>query len=201
MKNKNQQGVTVIEMLIILAVFSIISAAIYGFISISLRAQTKSFAEIEAATNARKAIFSMSDNIRNTIQSATGSYPIQNASNQSLTFFANIDQDPDIERIRYFLSGSDLRMGVIQPQGIPVSYPEASEQISTIARFIRNGADPIFYYYDKDYTGTQAPLNPSDIGNIRLIKIVLVADSDPNRNPPATTMETKVQLRNLKDNL
>lgn len=198
---KKQSGQTAVEVVITIAIIAIISGAIYGFARILLKSQSRSFGEIIAGNEAKKAMFSMSDNLRDMIQSATGGYPIQTASNQSITFFTNIDQDTNIERVRYFLSGTDLRMGTIEPQGTPLIYPAGQEQIKTIARYIRNGANPIFYYYDKNYTGTEAAIDPNNIGEIRIIKIMLTIDTKPTENPPATNIETEVQLRNLKDNL
>ncbi len=198
---KKENGLTAIELVITIAILALVSAALYGFVTISLKAQQKSFSEIKAGNEARKAILSIADNLRDAIQSDSGSYPILSAGNQTITFFTNIDQDSGIERVRYFLSGTNLNMGVIEPQGTPVTYPAGQEQVKTIARYMQNGANPIFYYYDKNYTGTEAAINPSNVGEIRLIKIVVIVDANPNSDPPATTMETEAQLRNLKDNL
>lgn len=198
---KKQSGQTAVELVITIAIIAIISGAVYGFVRILLKAQARSFGEIIAGNEAKRAIFSMADNFRDAIQSATGGYPIENAANQAITFYSNIDQDANIERVRYFLSGTDLQMGTIEPQGTPLTYPEGQEQVRTIARYIRNNANPIFYYYDKNYTGTEAAIDPNNVGEIRIIKIMLSIDTKPTENPPATNIETEVQLRNLKDNL
>ncbi|MDD3888137.1 MAG: prepilin-type N-terminal cleavage/methylation domain-containing protein [Patescibacteria group bacterium] len=203
MKNifKKENGLTAIEVIIAIGIIALISGALYGFVKISLKAQQKSFAEIKAGNEARKAMLSMADNLRDVVQSETGGYPIKNAGNQTITFYSNIDQDDEVEQVRYFLSGTNLNMEVTEPQGTPLIYPNGQEVVKTVARYIQNGANPIFYYYDMNYTGTQSAINPSNIGEIRLIKIVIIVDANPNSNPPPTTMETEVQLRNLKDNL
>ncbi|MFA6295793.1 MAG: hypothetical protein WC663_00385 [Patescibacteria group bacterium] len=198
---KKEAGLTALEVVITIGIMALISGALYGFVRVTLKAQQKSFADIKAGDEARKAILSLADNLRDTIQSSSGSYPIQNAANQSITFFSNVDQDDEVERVRYFLDGTDLKIGTIEPQGVPVTYPVNQEKIRTVAHYIQNGANPIFYYFDKNYTGTQAAINPNNVGEIRLIKIVVIVDANPNSAPPATTMETEVGLRNLKDNL
>lgn len=198
---KNQKGITAIELIITLAIFALVTAALYGFIRITLIAQSRSLADISAGNEARKTVLQMAEDIRGAIQSETGGYPIEEAANQSLIIYTNTDADEDVERVRYTLSDTSLERGVIQPQGSPATYPIDQEQISTIARYIQNGADPIFYYYDGNYTGTQDPIDPENIGDIRLIKIVLTVDTNPAKEPPATNIETEVQLRNLKDNL
>lgn len=198
---KKENGLTAVEVVIAIGIIALISGALYGFVKISLKAQQKSFAEIKAGNEARKAMLSLADNLRDIVQSETGGYPIKNAGNQAITFYSNIDQDDEVEQVRYFLSGTNLNMGVTEPQGTPLIYPNGQEVVKTVARYIQNGANPIFYYYDRNYTGTQSAINPSNVGEIRLIKIIIIVDANPNSNPPPTTIETEVQLRNLKDNL
>ena len=201
MKKHSQKGITAIELIIALAIFSIITVALYGFIRITLIAQSRSLAEISANNEARRAMFQITQDLRGTIQSEIGSYPIEEAANQSLIIYTSTDEDHDAEKISYYLSGTDLIRSVIQPQGSPATYPEDQEQASVIARYVQNNTNPIFYYYDKDYTGTQDPIDPENIGDIRLIKINLLIDTNLLKEPPAINIETEAQLRNLKDNL
>ena len=201
MFKNSQKGITLVEFAITLGIFVIITFAIYGFIRIALLAQSRSLSEITAGNDARKAILQMAHDIRGTIQSETGGYPIEEATDQSLIIYTNVDDDEDTERVRYTLSGTNLERGIIQPQGAPATYPLDQEQVSILSQYIQNDASPIFYYYDENYTGTQDPINPEDIGMIRLIKINLMIDTNPNSEPEALDIETEVQLRNLKDNL
>jgi hypothetical protein len=50
--------------------------------------------------------------------------------------------------------------------------------------------------------GTSSPLTqPVITTNVRLIKINLMIDVDPNRAPVIKTYTSQVSIRNLKDNL
>jgi hypothetical protein len=71
-----------------------------------------------------------------------------------------------------------------------------------ISSFIRNGANPIFTYFDKNFTGTQPALTqPVNLLNVRLVHLNLQVDVDPAQPPTPITLETSVSFRNLKDNL
>jgi hypothetical protein len=62
----------------------------------------------------------------------------------------------------------------------------------------------IFEYYDSNYDGTASssalifPVAPIEV---RLVKITLDIDSDPNKPPEPFTVTTQVSIRNIKDNL
>lgn len=140
---------------------------------------------------------------RSAAPSGVGAYPIAEVGTQSFAFYSDIDNDGIQERVRYFLSATDLKKGVIEPTGSPLQYNPASEQVTTLlARNVLNGAQPIFSYYDTNYDGTTAPLSqPVTTATVRLVKISIVIDADPNREPAPKTFTSQVSLRNLKDNL
>lgn len=199
---KRSAGITLLEMVLVLGIFGVALAMITSYFWMSLRAQNKSVKSIVAQNSARRALTTLAGEVRSTMSADSGSYPIEVAEGQSLTFYTNIDSDINAEKVRYFLDGTDLKRGVIEPTGQPPTYPSASEQINTIADYNANGASNIFTYYDRDYEGTSSPLPfPVNKSNIRLIRIDLVVDVDSNTPPDPLTVTTEAQLRNLKDNL
>lgn len=153
--------------------------------------------------DARSVLRIMVREARSASPSGIGAYPIAEAGTQSFAFYSDIDNDGIQERVRYFLSATDLKKGVIEPTGSPLQYNPASEQVTTLlARNVQNGAQPVFTYYDTNYDGTTAPLSqPVTTATIRLVKISIVIDADPNREPAPKTFTSQVSLRNLKDNL
>jgi hypothetical protein len=95
-----------------------------------------------------------------------------------------------------------LKKGVTTPSGSPLSYSSA-EVTTTVVHSVRNATStPIFEYFDSSYDGTSAPLSsPVAISVVRLIRVTIVVDTDPNRPFRAKTVTTQVSLRNIKDNL
>jgi type II secretory pathway pseudopilin PulG len=148
----------------------------------------------------RAALKIMTAEIRTAGQADTGAYVINQANATTFSFYSDINSDGLKEKVRYFLENGSLKKGVIKPSGSPLSYNSSNEVITTIVPYVTNTA--IFDYYDENYDGTTPPLStPLNIPAIRLVKITVVMDKDPNRPPTPETMTTQVSIRNLKDNL
>lgn len=151
---------------------------------------------------ARRMMQKFSAEARSMTQSGTGAYAIESAENNSLVFFRDADQDGLTERIRYYLSDTDLKKGVTIPTGNPQTYPLANEKTIVVVHGIYNDANnPIFSYYDKSYDGQSSALaQPVDITAIRLIKVTLLIGSG-DANQQQIALSTQVAVRNIKDNL
>jgi hypothetical protein len=145
----------------------------------------------------------MVSELRRTAQPSTGAYPIELASSTGITFYSDINNDGNVDKVRYYLNGKGITKGVTPPTGSPVTYNSANEVKSTIINYIKASSTlPIFQYYTASYSGTTSPLTiPVDITAIRLIKTTLIIDTDPNRSPIPIVATSNVTLRNLKDNL
>ena len=192
-------GFTLIEILFGVAIFLLIIGVLTLFSRNVWIYNSFVSAGLVNADNGRQILKTMTSEIRTASSADTGAYTISQAASSSFTFYSNIDNDVLKEKVRYFLTGATLRKGVIKPTGSPLSYNPANEQVSTLAPSVTSA---IFDYYDKNYDGTTASLSfPINIPNIRLIKITIVIDQDPNRPPAPTTFSTQISIRNLKDNL
>ena len=149
----------------------------------------------------RVALKTMTAEIRSASNSSNGAYSIDSATPTSFSFYGDINNDGLKERIRYFMSGTILKKGVLKPTGNPPTYISANETVTNFVKNITN-ISTIFLYYDKNYDGTTAALlTPINVNLIRLVKITLTTDEDPNRPPIPVTLTTQVSIRNLKDNL
>ena len=201
MINKNKTaGITLIEMIVVLGVLAIALVGITTYVWMSLRAQDKSVKHILVQNSARKALTTMAAEIRSSMYSDAGSFPVVLAEASTLTFYTNIDDDINAERVRYFMDGNVLKKGVIEPSGDPPEYTSA-EQVTTLANYIIN-PDSIFTYFDQNYKGTENPLSfPVNKSVIKLIRIDLIIDVDTQRLPNPVNVTTEANLRNLKENL
>lgn len=140
----------------------------------------------------------MASEIRAMAQSVTGSYPIELASQNSLTFYSDIDGDGLAERIRYFLDGTTFKKGIITPTGAPLSYLIANEEIIEKVHNVYSAAGDIFAYYDPSYTGTQTALTfPLNISALSLININITVDQTPADSVSRINLSTSVNMRNL----
>lgn len=202
MKNNNKKaaGITLVEMIVVLGIFSIALVGITTYVWMSLRAQDKSVKHILVQNSARRSLTTMAAEIRSSMYSDAGAYPVVEATANTLTFYTNIDDDINAERVRYFIDGNTLKKGVIEPSGDPPEYI-GTEQITTLATYVINPSS-IFNYYDQDYKGTGDSLAfPVNKSVIKLIRIDLIIDVDTQRLPNPIDITTEANLRNLKENL
>lgn len=198
MNNSYQKGITLIEIVFTVSIFSLI------VIGITLFARNvwvyNSYVQNSLVTNdyARETLKTVVKEIRIASTASNGSYAINQATNNSFTFYSDVDADGVKEKVRYFLDNGYLKRGLVEPTGSPLVYT-GTETIKTLAKGVVN--TDIFSYYDRDYDGTTSALSsPVNIPLVRLVKITLNIDQDPNKEPGATSFSTQVSLRNLKDN-
>lgn len=201
----HKDGFTLIEVLVSISILLMIGSGIIAF-ERSVLTNTKVLqAELNSQQQVRRTLTMFVTNVRGATQSATGGYAIENAGTSTLMFYANIDKDPLIERVRYFVATSTLMRGVIKPVG--TAYLSSNEIITPVVSDVANDStSPVFVYYDKAYDGFTSsstdPLPfPVNIPDVRLIQIVLTVNPNGVRSPVMQTYSTEVSIRNLKDNL
>lgn len=193
-----------LETIITLAISSLLAVAIGSFIVSSYKTSRFAEEQREAIVSARRGIDTMVQEIRSARAGEDGSYPVQAAEDFSFTFFGDIDGDARVEKVRYWLEGSDLKKGVIKPSGTPVAYPVNTETVRALSPYVHNGAAPIFRYYNGDYPGDviNNPLpTPTRLVQTKLMHVFLEINVDASRAPNSFVLESLTQLRNLKTNL
>ncbi len=195
-------GFTLVEILVSMAIFVMVGLAIanYGRDIFSINTNLQN--NLTAQMDGRQVVKKLVAELRSASPSSLGSYPIETAGTSTLVFYSNVDSDVYKERIRYFLTGTTLKRGVIKPSGNPLTYPSGSETLSTIVRDIKvSTSTAIFEYFDGNYAGTTTPLTqPVTISSVRLIRTTIVIEADANKSPNPITITSQAMLRNLKDN-
>lgn len=197
-----KSGFSIIEVLVSIFILTLIGLAVYSFqkdVFWFNRILSGNFATNDEA---RRALKVMSAEIRTASPSSLGAYALVQTATSSFTFYSNIDNDSFKERVRYFVDGTTLKKGVIKPSGSPLTYNPANEVITELIHDVLSSATSTFSYYDENYDGTNQPLaEPINIAAVRLVKITIVIDKDPQSPPGPRTLTTQIQMRNLKDNL
>ncbi len=197
-------GFTILETVIALGITIMLVLVGWEFARNILSFNTTAYDSLSAQAELLKIVNVWSNEIRTAVPAETGAYPLLTAATNTLTFYSDIDDDGVVERVRYFLSGSKLRKGIIEPSGSPFTYNTASETIADQVQNVVASATGIFQYYDSSYTGaasSTAPLvNPVNISKVRLVKITIDVDRDAKHTPATIQVSTQVSFRNLKDN-
>jgi prepilin-type N-terminal cleavage/methylation domain-containing protein len=186
----------------------VISVSIIGIIIVSVASLPRDVfffnsvitSNLSVEQEGRKVLRPMVNELRGASPSSTGTYPIETASSTAITFYADINNNGNKERIRYFVQGNTLKRGVVYPSGTPLSYSTTTESVSNLITDLA-ATSSIFYYYDSQYTGTSSPLTtPPPITQIRLVKISIPIDKNGPRPPSTVIVTSQVSIRNLKDN-
>lgn len=200
MKNK-QTGLSILEVMIVVAISSILLIALLRFLVIGYPLSKITYLQQQSTETARLQLKRISKQLREARPADTGAYALVEMSPQRIIFYGDLDRDDVTERIRYELIGTDLVRGIIEPTGDPLAYVVTDEQTVTVARSIRNGESPIFTYYSGDYPADQTALTPADVTEVKYIQFHFLIDVDTSVDPPPIDVRSQVQLRNLKTNL
>lgn len=204
-QKKQSGGFTLVETLVVIFIFSIImigATLLMQNIIISGKQQPLA---LDTVDQARIAIFNFTNEIRNATAGIDGSYPINQAGDSQIIFYSTYGtaNNTQINRFRYYVSGTTLYKGTIIPSGSPLIYNPASETSKMVISNLSNATVPLFYYYDGNYAGTSTPLTqPINVNNVKFVSINLILPTMDSRNATTTfTITAGSTIRNLKTNL
>jgi len=185
---------TLIETIVVIFIFSLIMGALSGLIVMLYKTHGYTWQQSQAIAEARRGIQTMVKEIREARTGEDGSYTIASTTDFQFSFYGDINRDSKIEKVRYFIEGSDFKKGVIEPVGIPAVYPTGGEKVSILSHYVRN-SPPVFRYFDENNQELPAPARRRDT---KLMQVYLVINVNPNRSPQDFALSSMVQLRNLK---
>jgi Tfp pilus assembly protein PilW len=191
-----RRGVTLLETVVWIAVLVMVLFAIVTAIVTFYRANRFTLAQATAVASAQRGIDLTVQTVREAGFSSNGAYPVISIAPNQFSFYADVDSDPQIEQVRFFLEGTALKEGVINPTGDPPAYT-GTETISIVSDNVQNLATNVttFQYYDAngaeitDYTR---------FGSVRSVTIHILVDNDLKQPPAALELRSSATLRNLR---
>ena len=190
------RGMTLIEMLVVIAIVSSAGIALSGAIQYFYRSNAFLLEQTAALESARRGVGQAIGAIREASYGDDGSYPIASAATSTLTFYTDSDKDQSVERERYVLQDGTLYRVVTDSGGSPPGYAGQPSSTTTIATHVVNGAVPVFTYFN--VAGTQLPEMNTDVSAIVRVRITLMVDLNPARAPNVFILEETATLRNLR---
>lgn len=199
-----RRGMSLMEMMI--AMF-IITLAMGGFSTLFIDSWRQNAYVLEtgqAVAVASQGVNKISKFIRETRQSDNGAYPVVSADDSNLVFYCDYDSDGVTERIHLYLNGTDVVMGIREPSGgFPVTYANGDGSTQILAqRVVNTASNPIFAYYDATYPEDSAnnPIaTPATVPDVRLVRVTLHINIDPNNDPENIQVQSFAEMRNLND--
>lgn len=186
---------TIIEAVVWIAVFLSAMLALMTSVLYFYRTSNYTIQHAAATASAQHGIDLMVRTIREASYASNGAYPVISLAANDLKFYADVDGDLGVEKVHYYLSGTLLIKGLVDPTGDPPVYA-GIEATSTVSDYVRNIAQntALFTYFDKN--GNQVN-DYTKIGNVRFVTANLLIDVDPNRTPVPVNLRSSAAMRNL----
>src|SRR3989338_5380993 len=147
---KTTSGFSLLEALFTMGIFVLVTVSVSSFIMQSYKTTLFADEQAEAIEQARRGMTSMVKEIREASPAENGAFPLELADAQNIIFYSDIDSDEEIERVHYYLSGTDLVKGVMEPSGFPPACVGAKET-TVLSHYVQNGTEPVFSYFNGDY--------------------------------------------------
>ena len=190
-----QRGLTMIEALVWIAVFTAAMLAIVSSLLYFYRTNSYAIEQATATASAQRGLEQMMRTIREGAYSSEGAFPIVSVAADDFIFYADIDSDALIERVHYYISGTDLIRGVTEASGNPPSYT-GGETTTVISEYVRNVAQGLttFRYYDE--LGSEIT-NYANWTAVRFVKVTLAVNVNIATLPNQLTLNSSAAIRNL----
>ncbi len=189
-----QRGYSLVELLIAITLTTMLAIPLVVF---SYKGLT-SYEFLQAQSNTSLELSTLSQRIGKVVRGTTG---IISAGANTLTIYGYFSpQDTVVKKIRYFVSGTNLNIGVTPPTGTAPNYTyNAADEVVTTTRVdLAMGANSMFTYYDDQ--GNVLP-NGFAVGQVKAIGIYVAANPRVKQLSVPIAVSTRVTLRNFKTNL
>jgi len=195
-----KKGMTFIEMLVVIAVSTIVMAAVASSIVFFYRTNTYTMEQALAINSARRGIEIAVKHIREAAYSDEGAYPVISISENEFSFYSDIDNDASVEKVRLFIENGSFKEGITNSAGSPPTYTGQPEEINILSEDVRNieEATKIFTYYGSD--GSEI-VNYANILDVTFAGIKLIVNINPARLPNQFDLNSSATLRNIQNSL
>jgi prepilin-type N-terminal cleavage/methylation domain-containing protein len=201
MYNTSRSGMTLLEVIVAMSIFSILMLAVFVSTTQLYRQNAYAIEQTEEVNNARRGMTQWNRDVKEMTTGEDGTYPIAVIEEHRLGYYSDTDQDAEVEYVEYVLASTTLTKYTYKATGTPATYstttPDLTEVLSLYVQNIEQGTTTFLYY---DNAGTQLS-STSPIIDVRFITAQLIVNIDPDRNPGEFLLRSSLAPRNLKDNL
>jgi prepilin-type N-terminal cleavage/methylation domain-containing protein len=187
----NDKGMTLVELLIVLALLGIVLGGIYQYFYYGYHSWMRSSAEAQQVQDARLAVIRMDGEVRGARQGKESTNPVVWVSDTEINIYTDTDNDGHPELVCYKLDAVDgvnsLLRGTASPQGdaYPYTYGVPG-QWETVVDRVEN---------DEIFTVPKYELNGSDVDYQRGIINVELHISAAEQSVKPIKVEAKLTVR------
>ena len=193
--NQQQNGFTLVELLVSLAVLGIFIVAMGSVFTITKQAVTTQGVSADVQQKVRMGLQTMMQDIRlaGLDPDQSDLFGVEQATSTKIRFTKDIDQngvidDGNEERITYELQGTQVVQ--IQDEG-------TASQVSAV--LLDNVANLNFSFFDSDNSSIAPPVAAANLENIHAVDILLSVNQAAGRDAPVQRqLDTRVICRNMR---
>jgi len=200
-RHLKQSGMTLIEMLVIVSIYTVLVLVITTTVSNLYKFNSYSIAQSGEIDNARRGITQWNRDVKEMTVAENGNYPVVIIDEHRFGYYSDTDQDDSVEYVEYILASTTLTKYTYDPVGTPATYNFSTpDSVTTLSLYVQNINQglPTFEYFDN--AGNQLA-STSPIINVRYITAQIIVNIDPIRSPGEFMLKSSLAPRNLKDNL
>ncbi|HMO78012.1 MAG TPA: prepilin-type N-terminal cleavage/methylation domain-containing protein [Candidatus Paceibacterota bacterium] len=198
----NQQGFTLVETIVVVGIYTIMTLVIYTSIFNLYRTNSYTIEQSHEVDQARRGLQTWLNDVREMTYADDGTFPVAVMEPHRLGFYSDVDKDNTVEYVEYVLSTTTLFKRTFEPTGHPPVYnlviPAKTEILSEYVQNLLQ-ATSTFKYYDN--SGTELVTPSGLLTDVRYIEAQAIVNIDPLRSPGEFLLRSGVTPRNLKDNL
>lgn len=187
-------GYSLVELLVVITLTMVLAIPLIIFSSKGL----SSYEFLQAQSNTSTELSSLTARIGKVVRGTSG---IIAAGDNTLTIYGYFSPaDSEVKKIRYFISGQNLNIGVTKPDSAsqPYTYNNNPEVVTTTRIDLAMGANPMFTYYDDSGNLLASGFATSQV---KAIGIYVAANPRTKQLSVPIAVTTRVTLRNFKTNL
>ncbi len=195
-------GLTLIETLIVITLFTTLSVAIFEAVTTLYKTNSYTLEQSNEVENARRGMLTWVRDAREMTYGVNGAFPIVRADANRMGFYSDIDKDLSVEYVEYVLATTTLYKFTYEATGTPAVYSTTTPtRTETLSLYVRNLTQnqPMFGYYND--SGTYLGSSTTQISDIKYINVSLIINIDPVRSPGEFLLRGSAAPRNLKENL
>lgn len=196
-QKSKHRGFTLVEMLVVVALCTILTLALTNSIVSFYRLNSYTIAQSYQVDFARRGIDVMVRDLREMTYADNGTFPLATTSAYKIGFFSDIDRDNSVEYVEYNLSSTTLYKFIYNATGSPPTYSTSTPQsTTTLSEYVQNKIQniPIFVYYTDKGLPATATTTATDL---RYVKVSVIVNIDPVRDPGQFELRSSAALRNL----
>jgi hypothetical protein len=194
-------GMTLMETVIAIGIYVVLMLVVFSSITSLYLTNAYALEQSNEVNSARVGITQWNRDAKEMITAEDGTWPLAIIEPHRMGYYSDTDQDDSVEYVLYELIGTTLTKSVFNPSGTPVSYNLSTpDQVQTLSTYVQNinQATSTFSYFDN---GGNQLTAISPILDVRYIRMQLIVNIDPARNPGEFMLRSSLAPRNLKDNL